>query len=328
MSIKRFQNTGLLILIGVLAAACTDIFQPVKKQLSDSNHERTRDKRALVEITQPGKYLQNFANKRKTLRDTLFIMDLDDTTITSPEGQWLGRSDMFYDLLDQELKLAPGKTRKDIAETLDPLLTEVYQRIPVILTDETLPESIETLKAKGATVIGMTARGKTLWDVTLKQLEKTAICFSDITAGKDIGLGDAQHIIMRQGVVFATQSYSKGEVVSAMMRSGLLPEGLKRVVMVDDRQRHLNSVASAVKKTSKRRILFTPVLCTYPNSVKPYNSEEATEQLQQFLDQWHKDPAIARLIQADPFTRQFLKRCASSERSKQQKQCWLLLQDN
>ena len=145
---------------------------------------------AVTETTsQPGEFLKALFVRDDNLTKTLIILDLDDTTITSPDGQWLGRSDMFYDLLTRQQKMSPNSSRAELSERIDPLLVAVYHRVPVVLTDPELPGVIATLKKQGGTVIGMTARGKKVREVTLKQLEATGIEFSDIGESRWLKLG-------------------------------------------------------------------------------------------------------------------------------------------
>ncbi len=325
MSIKHLWNALLFILASHLLVACTDLSQsPVKRQVA-VNNQLVTDNEQMEETALPGKYLDNLIRKQDDLKNTLVIMDLDDTTITSPEGQWLGRSEMFYDLLKKEMNDAPGQSKKSIAETLDPLLIEVYWRVPVILTDKTIPQNIEKLKERGATVIGMTAKGSTLWDVTLDQLKQTHVQFSDISVPDGFEIGGNKRVVVKNGVVFVSHGNTKGEVVKALVNSELVQENLNAIVMIDDRMGNLDSVAEVIRRNYSKQVHYTPVLCTYPNSVRKYNSSEAVEQLEVFLANWQKDSVIASLIKTDPFTRKFLKQCASSSNSKQNKQCQALL---
>ena len=160
-----FRNTLLLIAVSWLTIACTESYKPTKKQVAIAEKGLLAEPYPLKTV-QPGKYLETLLPHEGDLSNTLVILDLDDTVITSPEGQWLGRSEMFYDLLNKELKASPGRSKKEIAEAIDPLLIEVYKRVPVVLTDKCLPEAIKQYQKKGALVIGMTARGHMLWDTT------------------------------------------------------------------------------------------------------------------------------------------------------------------
>ena len=120
--------------------------------------------------SQPGQFLKEWMQANNFPKDTLVVLDLDDTTITTPEGQWLGRSDMFYDLLDREQKKYPEKNKDQLAAMIDPLLIAIYERVPVVATDHKLPSVIRSMQERGVQVIGMTSRGHTTKEVTLYQL--------------------------------------------------------------------------------------------------------------------------------------------------------------
>ena len=117
---------------------------------------------------------------------------------------------------------------------------------------------------------------------------------------------------------------TKGEAIEALVKSRSLPLEFNRIIMIDDKQSHLNHVGQSVKHFDKNDVEFIPVLCTYPQSVRQYNSTEAVHQLEAFLLKWRNDSVIAQLISHDRFTRQFLKECASGA-SQQKGQCELLL---
>ncbi|MGI9273302.1 MAG: DUF2608 domain-containing protein [Endozoicomonas sp.] len=262
-----------------------------------------------MQTDKPGEFL----NRQMQIKDsainsnTLVLMDLDDTTITSPEGQWLGHSDMFYYLLKREMAAHPEKSKTEVAEAIDPLLLEVYRRVPVILTDETLPEVIERLKSHGVTVLGFTARGRENNEVTIEQLQRADILFTDTGSSRFLAIGDKRSFRMEKGVVFVSHVNRKGETLVALLKSGNLKKP-RQVMLIDDRQSHLDDMAKALSDFDPA-IDFQPVLCTYLEDKRPFDAGESERQLLDFLYQWRGDDVFSQLIRKDPFTRSFITRC-------------------
>ena len=257
-----------------------------------------------LETVRPGEFLQ----KQPLSSDTLVILDLDDTTITTPEGQWLGRSDMFYDLLAQEQKKYPDKNKADLATEIDALLVPVYERVPVTLTDNSLPAVLQSLVSKGVSVIAMTSRGQRVREVTLEQLERVNIRFSNLGAARWVDLDNHRRFrIEINGTVFVSHGNRKGEVLIELLKKNILKTP-KQVYLIDDRKRHLKDVGN-VLTDNYPAIKYTPVLCTFLNGAKPYDSEAAHMQLTEFLIKHRDDQEIKQLLKEDPFTRAFTRRC-------------------
>ena len=267
-----------------------------------------------IETSKPGEFLQ-----RQTLRpETLVILDLDDTTITTPEGQWLGRSEMFYDLLAQEQKKYPDKNKADLAAVIDTLLIAIYWNVPVTVTDDALPSALKQLIAKGVSVIAMTSRGKRTSEVTLDQLDQVDIQFTDLGKPRWVALDEQRQFrIERNGVVFVSHGNKKGEALVRLLKDGVL-NGIKHIYLVDDRERHLQDVGRALRKYNPD-MHFTPVLCTYLNGKKTYNSLEAYQQLMTYLIDHKDNTVIKRLLNEDHYTQEIINNCSSilPERTKE-----------
>ena len=247
----------------------------------------------------PGEYLSQFAAQNNIdANHTLIILDIDDTIITSPPGQWLGRSVMFYGLMQDAIKQYPDWPQQQVAEYLDPLLVAIYQRTPLDLTDPSLPQVINQLRVQGFQVIGMTSRGLLTKEATLWQLHQAGIIFSETGLPKTISLSDNRSFVIESGVAFVSHGNRKGEVLQAIVKDTeiALPD-INHVVMIDDQERHLTNVAQTLTGQN-----YTPVLCTYPATQKPYNHREAIQQLQHFLKQWESDIVMKNMMLNDPFT--------------------------
>ena len=259
------------------------------------------------ETSKPGQYLQTFTRQYPAPDELLVVLDLDDTSITSPAGQLLGRSDMFYHLLTKEQKAQPGKTKKEVAETIDPLLEAVYRRVAVIATDDQLPDTLNNLKARNIVAIGMTARGQGISAVTQEQLKRANITFYDTGPLREVQLKDGRTIRIEHGVVMVSHGNTKGESLVALIKQGFL-EHPSQVVMIDDRQKHLDDVAAALANFDKS-IMFNPVLCTYLQTTPPFDAAKSEREMINFLYQWRKDPEILRFIKTDSFTRKVINNC-------------------
>lgn len=257
-----------------------------------------------LETARPGEFLQ----KQPLTPETLVILDLDDTTITTPAGQWLGRSDMFYDLLAQEQKKYPDKNKTELAGAIDALLIPVYERVPVTLTDNSLPSVLQSLVSRGISVIAMTSRGKGMREVTLEQLGRVNIHFSDLGLPRWVDLDNhRQFRIEKNGVVFVSHGNKKGEVLIQLLKNRALKTP-QQIYLIDDRQRHLDDVGK-VLANNYPLIKYTPVLNIFLDETISYDSEAAHRQLTEFLIEHREDQAIKKLLQEDPFTRAYSRNC-------------------
>ena len=254
--------------------------------------------------------LGEFLQEQVFEQNTLVILDLDDTTITTPEGQWLGRSEMFYDLLTREQKRHPEQDKATLASAIDPLLISIYEQAPVIPTDSSLPEVLRSLIKQGVTVVALTARGRGLREVTLGQLERVDVQLSDLGESRWVDLGGNRTFrVEKSGVIFASHGNKKGEVLVRLLEEGFF-EGVKNIFLVDDRKYHLEDVGETLQQY-KPDIQFTPVHCNYLNGKKTYDASEADRQLMTYLVDHKNESAIKHLLDADPYTQKIINNCSS-----------------
>ena len=92
----------------------------------------------------------------------------------------------------------------------------------MIPTDQSLPAVIERLKSRGVTVLGFTARGRKINEVTIEQLQRADIHFTDTGASQFLPIDDKRSFRMEQGVVFVSHGNRKGETLVALLKSGKL----------------------------------------------------------------------------------------------------------
>ncbi|UYM14105.1 hypothetical protein [Endozoicomonas euniceicola] len=118
-----------------------------------SSADSARKKQEQQETTsQPGLFLQQKLNDGTLNKKSLVILDLDDTTITTPEGQWLGRSEMFYYLVNKEMQRNPGRERQSVVADIDPCSHS--DLCTGSLSDCLLSISIQTAKLRNAAMDG------------------------------------------------------------------------------------------------------------------------------------------------------------------------------
>ena len=262
------------------------------------------------EIPLPGQYLKQSLESGQIKPGALVILDLDDTTITTPEGQWLGRSEMFYHMVDQEIRRNPDKDRMQIVREIDTLLLQVYPYTKVQLTDPELPEAINNLEGRGIKVIGMTARGLPLTSITLDQLRQAGITFSDTGPLRTIALNGAKQVRIDKGIVFANQANSKGDTLLALQANHVLNIP-GQVMLIDDHQRHLLSMRKALESYDSE-VVYQPVLCIYLADKKNFSPEESEQQLLAFLYEKRNDAEISGMIQTSPFSQNWIRRCQNN----------------
>lgn len=261
----------------------------------------------MQQTPKPGLYLKQWMSSLHFSQKALVMLDLNDTTITTKNGQWLGRSEMFYYLMTKELKNNPDKNKAKVVEELDPLLTLVYERMPLQLTDPRLPEVIRQLKAKGVTVIGVTARGLALTDVTMKQLQTVGVEFTDTGPSQMLNMPNNKPVRIEHGVVMAGVTNKKGDVVKALLKNKVINQP-DQIMLVDDRKKHLITVSDAVRKYDPN-MPHTSVLCTHVSEREAFNPEESEQQLLEFIYQWRNDKKLSNLVQRDAFSKRFLSHC-------------------
>ena len=187
-------------------------------------------------------------------------------------------------------------------------LIPVYERVPVTVTDASLPSVLRSLTDRGISVIAMTSRGKGMREVTLDQLNRVNIRFSDLGESRWIDLDEKRKFrIERNGVVFVSHGNKKGEVLARLIEKGFFKDK-KQIYLIDDRERHLKDVADVLEKNYPA-IKYNPVLCTYLDESKPYNAIDARTELNEFLVKHHDDEVIGTLLRKDDFTKAIARNC-------------------
>lgn len=269
-----------------------------------------------------GEFLKKWASEIDAPEDTLVLLDLDDTVISTPLDRWV-RPSIFYHFRDQQLEKYPHYSPKQAGDRLDHLLVPVFLRLPYELTDGVLPEAISQLQKKGIKVLGFTAREEVVIPETMKTLKGLNVAFESTLMEGEFSMENKHSLYVKEGVVFIGHGNSKGTALIALLKSGKLGKP-KKVLLVDDRMEHLKTTDEAVK-TWDKSLEFIAVLCTYPELFRAYEDKPTKRELLHFIYELHADPRIEALLESDPYTEEFVTEQCSSPELEDQSECKELL---
>lgn len=205
---------------------------------------------------------------------TLVIFDIDNT-ILQPV-QTLG-SDQWFSCEVKKL-VAGGSTEPDAVDRVIPLWMQIQTRSAVMAVESNTPQIIRELQARRYPVMTLTARDARLAVVTTSQLKSVGVGLVPIANGP-IRVGGDPSTLVTGGIVFAGPKNVKGEVLkSFLMERNLHP---KRIVFVDDKPHHVESVGKALAGTGIAYYGFR--YGAADAQVKAYNPQIAAIQLKAFL---------------------------------------------
>ncbi len=212
----------------------------------------------IIEIT-------NFREALKDIHfDTWLVLDLDNTVMTHQiafggdawfEGLW-------SHVAQKKIELAVAK----------PSLMSVYNTAQhFVKTSAVEPNIVSIIKALqdiGIPIIGLTARGYSIGDQTLRQLVDMGVDFSRNSMVPDDGIS------CKGGVIFCAGGDKGENLTSFMSRQACTPN---HVVMLDDKKKHLERVMIALKPLE---IHFTGFRYGYlDEEVEQFSMEAANIQL-------------------------------------------------
>jgi hypothetical protein len=175
------------------------------------------------------------------------------------------------------------------------LFNSIYKYLPVNLTDPILPELIDILKKRGATVIGFTARQRALLENTIDQLAKFKIRFSNITC-LDIGI--------KHGLYTIGPQMEKGDAALKLLDL-LKPKTFKHLVFFDDRQQNLISVKN---KLFSNKQLISANYIQILNAI-PFDSGLTFDSLCRFIESNQDNPDFKADVLNDSFTKEVYAKC-------------------
>jgi len=257
------------------------------------------------ETPTPGKFLLQWMDQQSLTKNTLILLDLDDTVFSTPADNWI-RPNIYYNIRQEQARKHPELTPAEAGYRANPLLFFAVLSLPYQLTDQQLPSAIETLKNRGFSVFGFTSRERSIIPETLKTLQKLNIHFSQVP-DYQLDMGKNKHpLIMKDGIIFAGNANEKGAALTVLLDSGKLKKP-DTIVFIDDRMNHLKTTTTAIVNR-KKSITFFPVLCTYPEvAFKPYEAKPVARALLGFLlDNIGKRKEAITLLDSDAYTQELV----------------------
>jgi len=179
--------------------------------------------------------IKQYLNQDKTL----VVFDLDNTLV-APKLE-IGTEQWFnYTLRHMQNK---GYKTQDAIDALLPLFFQINQYIPLYLTENIIPELLQSLHEQHIPVISLTARSDILKDCTVKQLSNAGIELPFIGFGeKEIKETFNVPALLWQGIGFCANN-DKGMVLFYMLdQVGYRPN---KIIFVDDKYSNIAMVARA-----------------------------------------------------------------------------------
>ncbi|UPT75684.1 MAG: DUF2608 domain-containing protein [Elusimicrobiota bacterium] len=171
---------------------------------------------------------------------TLLVIDIDNTTL-EPVGT-LGSDQWYYYLVKVHGEEKAGE-----------MWTRTLPTVKVKPVEPTTPDFIKSQQKRGVKVMALTARGIEDADATFAQLKAIGVDYAaNPPSRKD--LKTKEKGLFKNGVFFQGEGPSKGETLVAFLKTiGLKPA---RVVFVDDKQKHAQSVEKSVRESGIEVISF------------------------------------------------------------------------
>lgn len=224
---------------------------------SAKKHELSSMKQVMTLIEKESKSLNP--------KDVLVVFDIDNTLLAM--NQHFG-SDQWYEWQSELIK--SGETKNAVGKSISELLqvlTMLYSVNSMRSTEPMVPSMIRALQSSGFRVAGLTARGPTNRDATLRELRRQKIDLAptafDLSHGiykpfkmnalNNYGLG-SKDIELYKLKAPRSVSYEFGLMMVAGQHKGVMLRTLlhrakykpKLVVFVDDKQKNVDNVDHAL----------------------------------------------------------------------------------
>jgi hypothetical protein len=182
--------------------------------------------------------------ERALIAGALVVFDIDNTLI-EPAGM-LGSDQWYYALVEQLQK--DEKLDEDTAiDRATILWNEVQRGLAVRPVEATVPALIEKWAARDIRIVALTARTFDIADATKEHLRSVGIDFSKKKIASDLDLGLERPAKLIDGIVYLGEKNDKGEVLIELLRAlNLRPT---RVIFVDDKKKHVESVSASLART-------------------------------------------------------------------------------
>ena len=175
--------------------------------------------------------------------DILYVFDLDNTLIEAQ--QHLG-SDQWFSHQINHLMESQGWSRSEAFDKFFPLYHQVLNKTAVRLVDASMTGLLSQMKEKNTPMIGLTKRNPKLSSRTFEQISSLQIDFSSTCPVKeDFVIEELGGTLLKNGILFVGQGIEKGPALMAYLKK--LKKMPGRIVAIDDRLNHIESIASAVE---------------------------------------------------------------------------------
>lgn len=173
---------------------------------------------------------------------TLVVFDLDNTIMETKQA--LGSDQWFSAMLKREME--EGKDIDAAVAVILPAYTKVHSVTEVEPVEEGIPQLIRDLQEKNIPVMGLTARSGPVIDLTFREIHSIGVDMRWTTPIKEtVELELRLPAFLREGILFVGNNY-KGDAMTDLISK--LPKRPERVVFVDDKLAHVESVERAVKE--------------------------------------------------------------------------------
>ena len=175
---------------------------------------------------------------------TLLIFDLDNTVI-EPTNQ-LG-SDQWYYFLERKYREIDGLDGDQAYKKAMHVWNRTQDVIKMKPVENDVPKLLRQAQARGIKTIGLTARTLDVAATTLRQLASIDVDLSKGSIHKpDIEIRSKDLARYTGGILFVGDRNVKGEVLTQFLK--LIKHEPKRIVFVDDKLKHVQSVEAAMKE--------------------------------------------------------------------------------
>ena len=214
--------------------------------------------------------------KHDALKTMMLVLDLDNTTMQPSKS--LGGDQWFTLFLDHVVKHI-GNFDMALSSVLL-VYNAVQHHIKAEAVEPGIVYIIRALQDLGVPVLALTARDITILQPTLRQLKAIGIDFSKSFFNHPCTDSYAE------GIIFCNGS-DKGIALKAFVESSKSCSSIRHVVMLDDKEKHLEHVAKAMKKLD---IQFSGLRYGYLDSkVEAFNMDEANVELAYLIDHLSHD---------------------------------------
>ena len=174
--------------------------------------------------------------------DTLIVFDLDNTLIQT--SQHLGSDEWFTHRLEHLTK--QGLSIDKALDQVVPHWIEVQNRTEVDFVDPLIPNLLDKMQKKHVPMIGLTKRPPAMANRTLQQIAPLHINFDKTAPLKGpLVFEELNASSYQQGIIFIAQGIEKGPAITAYLKK--LAKMPKKIVLIDDKMSHLQSVAKALE---------------------------------------------------------------------------------